>query len=846
MLKLKDLINDANIYLAHIRDKKDNETLQEHLDLTYTYYKKLYKEKEINKILDRGLKEFYINKKKEKSLLSDEGKRIFLDLFDGAIYYHDLGKINPSFQKLKMKNQAFESIPATEDSTHGLLSALLYIDIFYDDIKSSTLDKYEKNVLLIFMLAFSYAISRHHTYLLNLEEHIDKLKSLLSAIKHAPTKVMNYYKVDRLLTREKIFETAIFKQYASKIEKNILSGDIFYLINKLLYSLIIACDYYATSDYMNKKIEDFGQIEEVGKIYEKLEAGNILKGIRKYAAYKNGLCSVSPFDKDSINNLRSEIFLESEKRLLQNMDENIFYLEAPTGSGKTINSLNLGLALIKNKKLKRLFYVFPFNTLCDQTYEVISEYLEKDNTVIINSLKPIKMIENEELDYDKAYLDRLFLHYPFVLTSHVNFFNYLFSNGRENQIPLVHIANSVVILDEIQSYKVSIWKELANMIDLYARILNIKFIIMSATLPKISMLCKKENLGISLIKDSQKYFSDPKFKDRVKLDYTLLDKGKLSVDALADYIVAYRKNIGEGRILIEFINKTRAREFYNLLREKDINKDTLFELTGDDNALFRKDLLKRLKEQEKGEYVLKDVIVVCTQVIEAGVDIDMDIGFKDISILEAEEQFLGRINRSNTKKNAKVYFFYCDDTKSVYREDYRTQYSLLDKKYRNILAMKNFKDYYAEVLQFIEKKKLQSNDNAYAVHENKLKFLEYKEVCKRLKLIDTVSYSVFIAHELVNPATKERICGKEVWKRFKDLLKDTEMSYSKKQIYLSQIKEEMNYFIYQVYEQPNFTDDDEIEDIYYIEDGEKYFKDGKLDRLLFTKEVISKKGDPFL
>ena len=46
--------------------------------------------------------------------------------------------------------------------------------------------------------------------------------------------------------------------------------------------------------------------------------------------------------------------------------------------------------------------------------------------------------------------------------------------------------------------------------------------------------------------------------------------------------------------------------------------------------------------------------------IEAGVDIDMDIGYKDISRLDSEEQFMGRINRS-AKRRGTVYFFDMDD-----------------------------------------------------------------------------------------------------------------------------------------------------------------------------------------
>ncbi len=51
---------------------------------------------------------------------------------------------------------------------------------------------------------------------------------------------------------------------------------------------------------------------------------------------------------------------------------------------------------------------------------------------------------------------------------------------------------------------------------------------------------------------------------------------------------------------------------------------------------------KRIIEKVKK---LSNLILVATQVVEAGIDIDMDIGYKDISKLDSEEQFMGRINR---------------------------------------------------------------------------------------------------------------------------------------------------------------------------------------------------------
>lgn len=46
----------------------------------------------------------------------------------------------------------------------------------------------------------------------------------------------------------------------------------------------------------------------------------------------------------------------------------------------------------------------------------------------------------------------------------------------------------------------------------------------------------------------------------------------------------------------------------------------------------------------------KNVLLVTTQVVEAGVDIDMDIGFKEKSLVDSDEQLAGRINRNSSRR----------------------------------------------------------------------------------------------------------------------------------------------------------------------------------------------------
>lgn len=85
--------------------------------------------------------------------------------------------------------------------------------------------------------------------------------------------------------------------------------------------------------------------------------------------------------------------IEVEETMTCNLSKNIFYLESPTGSGKTVTSINLALKFIElNQSLSKIFYIFPFNTLVEQTKSVFINDLfnsvkdiEKD-VVVINSI----------------------------------------------------------------------------------------------------------------------------------------------------------------------------------------------------------------------------------------------------------------------------------------------------------------------------------------------------------------------------------------------------------------------------------------------------------------------------
>lgn len=837
IIPIEDIIVKPELFYAHCdRDNgKKPELLKEHVDRCYHYFEELWEHKNFKAIFENFQKELAPE-------LSDEGIKLFYSLIVNVIIFHDYGKINPRFQSITMKNTLgkWPVINCLDGTKHSMLSAAIYLDYFYEKIQESPLSKDEKNMIHVFMLVNAYVISRHHGNLSRFEEFLEEfqpnrqLADIFSCMNQGDfTEVYHgpFCKRDRHMMNMPRQNTRI---YHSFLEKQSSHAGLYTYI-RFLFSVLVSCDYYATSEYDNGiEMSAFGTIEntEFATQYEQSER---VKQIRRF----NPESCVD--DKKDINILRNRMFYEAEQTLLKNKDTNIAFIEAPTGAGKSNLAMNCSLKLL-DKNINKIFYVYPFNTLVEQNYDTLEKiYGQTDifkSIAVINSITPIPLngtrkfwenLDKEENEkfYQKALLDRQFLNYPFILTTHVNLFQIMFGCEREAAISFYQLAGSVVVLDEIQSYKNVLWTEIMMFLQCYSRLLNMKIIIMSATLPKLDMLTGNHEKVVNLIENPEKYFQDARFKKRVALSYELLyqDK-KTEMKELYAHVLGQAQ---KGRkLLMEFITKTSAEKFYHMLTESGREDLQIFCMTGDDNQIDRKRILREMDTADKD----KAVILVATQVVEAGIDIDMDIGYKDISKLDSEEQFIGRINR-NFKRKGVVYFFDMDNESGIYKEDYRvdTAYTLRKDEMKQLLADKNFGKYYDYILKGIRKyRNDRKNENGIEAFVDNVKKLDFVWISQKMKLIDKNDdwkMSVYFAREITTD-TGEIIDGKQVWDRYRELLSDMTMNYAKKQVLLSEVKSKMSYFIYQIKIDNSLDYNDRIGEFYLIEDAEQYFENGRL------------------
>lgn len=837
IIPIEDIIVKPELFYAHCdRDNgKKPELLKEHVDRCYHYFEELWEHKNFKAIFENFQKELAPE-------LSDEGIKLFYSLIVNVIIFHDYGKINPRFQSITMKNtlRKWPVINCLDGTKHSMLSAAIYLDYFYEKIQESPLSKDEKNVIHVFMLSNAYVISRHHGNLSGFEAFLgefqqnQQLADIFSCMNQGDFAEVYYGPFCKKGLHSVNMPMQNKRKYDSFSEKQSLQLGLYAYI-RFLFSVLVSCDYYATSEYDNGiEMSAFGTIEntEFATQYEQSER---VKQIRRF----NPESCVD--DKKDINILRNRMFYEAEQTLLENKDANVAFAEAPTGAGKSNLAMNCSLKLL-DKNINKIFYVYPFNTLVEQNYDTLEKiYGQTDifkSIAVINSITPIPLngtrkfwenLDKEENEkfYQKALLDRQFLNYPFILTTHVNLFQIMFGCEREAAISFYQLAGSVVVLDEIQSYKNVLWTEIMMFLQCYSRLLNMNIIIMSATLPKLDMLTGNHEKVVNLIENPEKYFQDARFKKRVALSYELLypDK-KTEMEELYAHVLGQAQ---KGRkILMEFITKTSAEMFYHMLAESGREDLQVFCMTGDDNQIDRKRILREMDTADQD----KAVILVATQVVEAGIDIDMDIGYKDISKLDSEEQFIGRINR-NFKRNGVVYFFDMDDESGIYKEDYRvdTAYTLRKDEMKQLLADKNFGKYYDYILKGIRKyRNDRKNENGIEAFVDKVKKLDFVWISQKMKLIDNNDdwkMSVYFARAITTD-NGEIIDGKQVWERYRELLSDITMNYAKKQVLLSEVKSKMSYFIYQIKIDNSLDYNDRIGELYLIEDAEQYFENGRL------------------
>lgn len=100
-----------------------------------------------------------------------------------------------------------------------------------------------------------------------------------------------------------------------------------------------------------------------------------------------------------------------------------------------------------------------------------------------------------------------------------------------------------------------------------------------------------------------------------------------------------------------------------------------------------------------------------------------------------------------------------------------------------------------------------------------------------MKLIEEQKWNmqVYLGRK-IEDENGESLDGNKLWEEYRELLENMDMGYAQKRVRLSEIRAKMNCFIYEIKQNSQIVYNDQIGELFYIEDGEKYFENGRLNR----------------
>ncbi|MCR5540876.1 MAG: CRISPR-associated helicase Cas3' [Ruminococcus sp.] len=391
---------------------------------------------------------------------------------------------------------------------------------------------------------------------------------------------------------------------------------------------------------------------------------------------------------DVLKEMKADTELQrSRRRLLEQAvgnsvsEENIYLLNMPTGSGKTLCSLKTALDMLErsNGKLKRIIYVIPYTSIIEQTADEFSNLFGDHADILQHHSNYYFDTENDEYGTEqKLRLACENWDSPFVITTSVQFFQSLYHYKGSSLRKLHNMAESVIVFDEIHLLPVELLQPCLRGVGYITKYLGSKALFLSATMPDHSKLFEEYLPSCSyreLIVDKTDFCYYKKCR------YTYL--GKTDIENVLSKAEGYRS------VLIVVISRKTARAVYSLLSGNKYHLSTY--MTPNDRSVIIEKIRKDLEN-------CVPIRVVSTSLIEAGVDLDFETVFRQLAGLDSILQSGGRCNREGKRENADVFIFETDE-KSRGDMALRTEItSGLLAEYEDITSVECIREYYNRLI----------------------------------------------------------------------------------------------------------------------------------------------------
>lgn len=642
---------------------------------------------------------------------------ISLNKFNAIILLtHDFAKATSFFQRKlylavnKPDSREYQKLLNDSRTNHGRLSA------FYTYFILSELSSNPIVPILGLMI-----VNRHHGNLKNAKDNFLFLPEDWDVLFEQEAKINNVALQEILETNNILIDLDEFsveniKDYITHyrfkrkvLKEAIANADIntYYLVN-LLYSILVFSD-KAEVIFYKEGLES--KTEEILFNREELNPG-LVDNYRQMMGWDQ--------PQNQFDQLRATIYQDVMKSV-NDIDSNnrILSINVPTGTGKTVASYSAAFKLRdKLDRDYRIIYTLPFTSIIEQNYGVMKDILKEEYSSISSEYlirhhhlteRNYETEENDNISYSLSEFLIESWNSEIVISTFVQLLESILSNNNRRMKKYNNIAHSIIILDEVQAIPHKYWLLIKRVLQDTARIFDCYFILVTATMPLIFNETKGEIKELATGKE--KYFSNC---NRIELNLELF-REEMTINQFEKKLENdLRDNYPEKSFLIILNTIKSSVEVYKYLKE-ELDYNNIIYLS---KNIINRDLRERIKTIREGK---QNMIVVSTQLVEAGVDIDFDIVYRDYAPLDSINQSCGRCNRNydpDKKGLVKLIRLVDEDNKNMSYASYIYSSYLLNNTLEVLqdlpdrISEKSFFEFNKEYFSLVdaEKSNDQSND----------------------------------------------------------------------------------------------------------------------------------------
>ena len=418
----------------------------------------------------------------------------------------------------------------------------------------------------------------------------------------------------------------------------------FHHLSRMLFSCLVDADRLDTEHFMNvESWQKRGCASTLAELLPELEM--YMKDLQEKAS-----------DTD-VNRIRRQVLDQCAKMAFG--ERGFYSLTVPTGGGKTLSSLLWAMKHAVHNGMNRIIIVIPYTSIIVQTAAQLKRIFGEENVLEHHSSFNPDEIQDENLNgktkqeiialRETAKLATENWDYPIIVTTNVQLFESMFSNKPSVCRKLHNLANSVILLDEAQTLPTDFLQPIVDGMKAYQEMFGVSVLFTTASQPVLSGLIEGSNPRVSfkgIDRITEIIPKDFVLHDKLRRVNLEIDDAGSTYDEIAGRLVQFEK------VLCIVNTRQDAKELYDRLPEEGV-KLHLSRMMCPEHIC---ETINRIKKLLRSNDALV-IRVIATQLVEAGVDMDFPVVFRQEAGLDSVLQAAGRCNREGKLAQGKTFVF---------------------------------------------------------------------------------------------------------------------------------------------------------------------------------------------